>query len=292
MELKRLNNMINLVELKSKNVPEISAEFKDDKAYIKILGHLKESLVIFNSLFSYVDIHVEENGSAELLEVLDQNSKSVVNNTINHGEFNHIILISDDFKESYNKEVMNEKGANYKNICFDFSKNNTNLDMKLSAKAYSNGAMYLATTTEKDYKKTANINITNIDGSSTLFMDNYGISYDEGKILINGIGEIAKGAKKASNVQKATMFVMDERSKATCMPQLFISEDDVIASHANAVGQIGEETIYYLCSRGIKESVAKKMIVVGYFKSFINHIKSDEIKEYINEYMERMIQNV
>ena len=85
---------------------------------------------------------------------------------------------------------------------------------------------------------------------------------------------------------------LDSESEIKALPALYIDEDDVEASHASAVGEIDENTIFYLCSRGLKKDVARKLIVLGEFKTLINLIDSEEIKTLISDYLSEVINNV
>ena len=123
-------------------------------------------------------------------------------------------------------------------------------------------------------------------------MDNYAVSFDNAKLTIEGVGHIKKSANKSSNIQKATLFVMDKTSKVECKPILLIDTDDVKASHANALGEISEESLFYLQSRGIELDRARKMIVLGYFKKFSNDICYKEVKEEVESYIEEVIKSV
>jgi Fe-S cluster assembly scaffold protein SufB len=55
---------------------------------------------------------------------------------------------------------------------------------------------------------------------------------------------------------------------------LFVTENDVEASHAATVGSVNEEHLYYLMSRGYDLSEAKKMLVVSMFNAVFSKIES------------------
>ena len=60
-----------------------------------------------------------------------------------------------------------------------------------------------------------------------------------------------------------------------------IDENDVEASHAAVVGKINEEHIFYLCSRGLGEEEAKRLITLGYLNPIIAYFDDQRIKEDI-----------
>ncbi|MFZ8802435.1 MAG: SufD family Fe-S cluster assembly protein, partial [Candidatus Calescibacterium sp.] len=56
------------------------------------------------------------------------------------------------------------------------------------------------------------------------------------------------------------------------IPTMEILEDDVTISHEASVGRISEDVIFYLSSRGLKESEALAMIVRGFMEPFVKSL--------------------
>lgn len=67
-------------------------------------------------------------------------------------------------------------------------------------------------------------------------------------------------------------MLLDESAEAEAIPSLEIEADEVKASHAATIAPLDENKIFYLKSRGIKESDARKLIIEG----FLNLPKSYE----------------
>ena len=65
-------------------------------------------------------------------------------------------------------------------------------------------------------------------------------------------------------------------------PQLEIYADDVKCSHGSATGELDEDTIFYLRSRGIDLMKAKALLIEGFAKEVINQINIEPIKEKLN----------
>ena len=72
-------------------------------------------------------------------------------------------------------------------------------------------------------------------------------------------------------------------------PILCIDENDVQASHAAVVGQINEDHLFYLVSRGIKEKDAKKLITLGYLMPILDHFKDEATSEIIKKNIEERV---
>ena len=74
---------------------------------------------------------------------------------------------------------------------------------------------------------------------------------DSATAIINGITKIEKGATKANGQQTERVLMLSPKARGDANPILLIDEDDVKAGHAASVGQVNEEQVYYLMSRGI-----------------------------------------
>lgn len=112
-------------------------------------------------------------------------------------------------------------------------------------------------------------------------VDNYGVARDSSKLVFSGVSYIANGAIKSNTKQNAKIMIFDKTSSACAKPILKIDENDVVASHAAIVGEINEEHLYYLTSRGICLDDAKKLITYGYLKPILKGFSSKEDQEKI-----------
>ncbi|WP_381414918.1 SufD family Fe-S cluster assembly protein [Spiroplasma endosymbiont of Anurida maritima] len=100
---------------------------------------------------------------------------------------------------------------------------------------------------------------------------------------------IEQGMKKSQAHQELRLLVFDKTAKAYSDPILLINENDIEASHANAVGNIDKNELFYLNARGLNDNEAKKLICMGYFNEVLNSIKFKNIKEEIIKNIERKL---
>ena len=74
-------------------------------------------------------------------------------------------------------------------------------------------------------------------------------------------------------------------------PQLEVYADDVKAAHGATVGQIGEEEIFYLQSRGIDATTAFNMLCDAFSADVIDHVNNPIVKEFLfNELKKKSLQ--
>ena len=93
--------------------------------------------------------------------------------------------------------------------------------------------------------------------SSQLFK---GIVSDGSKAVFNGLVHVGKGASGSESNQLNKNILLDSQSRVDTRPQLIIENDDVKCTHGTTVGQMEEEELFYLQSRGLSPRVAFDML--------------------------------
>ena len=111
------------------------------------------------------------------------------------------------------------------------------------------------------------------------------ISKNGGVNVYRGLLQVNKGATGSKALVKCDSLILDATSVSDTHPLMRIMEDDVSIGHEASVGQISEELLFYLRSRGLTEDAAMAMIVNG----FIDPIVRELPLEYAVE-MNRLIE--
>ena len=96
-----------------------------------------------------------------------------------------------------------------------------------------------------------------------------GIFFDQAKFFYRGLVRIEKGAQKSHAYQKNQNLVLSSNVDIDSKPDLEILANDVFCTHGSTTGYLNEEQIFYLKSRGLKESKAKNLLIEG----FVGEIK-------------------
>lgn len=160
----------------------------------------------------------------------------------------------------------------------DFSKNNSNIyiDVNLND-SYSNATFNSAILSSLNDKKTFTINVNHNAISTDAKVSTYGVCKDNGNLLILGTSDIKENVIKCNTSQNVKIMLIDKNSVGIAKPILKIANDDVKASHGASIGQLNEDHLFYLLSRGLNVLEAKKLIVLGYFNNVIKNFKDDEL---------------
>ena len=75
---------------------------------------------------------------------------------------------------------------------------------------------------------------------------------------------------------------MSDSASVNTKPQLEIFADDVKCSHGCTIGQLDEEGLFYLRSRGISEKAGKSLLVHAFAIDILEHIKLEPIRDYVD----------
>ncbi len=97
------------------------------------------------------------------------------------------------------------------------------------------------------------------------------VSKDGGRTSYRGLVRVSKGAKNVVSSVKCDALLLDKQSRSDTYPTMKIEEQATIA-HEATVGRIGDEQLFYLMSRGLSESEALALIVLGFIAEFTKEL--------------------
>lgn len=102
---------------------------------------------------------------------------------------------------------------------------------------------------------------------------------DTAKAVYRGLVRIEKGAAGSSGFQKEEVLLLGERAEIDAIPDLEIETDDVRCGHGAAIGRMDKERLFYLMSRGLDETAAKKMVVEGFFADLFAEMRDAGLED-------------
>lgn len=112
---------------------------------------------------------------------------------------------------------------------------------------------------------------------------------EQATAIINGISKIEKGATKANGQQTERILMLSPKARGDANPILLIDEDDVKAGHAASVGQVNQEQVYYMMSRGISRADAENLIIRGFLDPVVSDIPNEQLQALLRRYIERKL---
>ncbi len=103
--------------------------------------------------------------------------------------------------------------------------------------------------------------------------------------VFNGKVVVHQDAQKTNAFQQNNNILLTDKALVDTKPQLEIFADDVKCSHGCTVGQLDEEAMFYLRSRGIPEYEAKALLMYAFSSDALNFVRIPELKARLNYIM-------
>jgi Fe-S cluster assembly protein SufD len=97
---------------------------------------------------------------------------------------------------------------------------------------------------------------------------------DESHSVFNGRILVDPKAQLTNSYQLNKNLLLSRECRVDTKPQLEIGADDVKCTHGATIGQLNEDEIFYLETRGIKRDEARRMIIKGFIDELISRIES------------------
>jgi len=112
--------------------------------------------------------------------------------------------------------------------------------------------------------------------------DYKGIFAERSEGVFNGQILVDKIAQKTNAFQQNNNILLDDKATVNTKPQLAIFADDVKCSHGCTIGQLDEEALFYLRSRGIPKKEAKALLTYAFANNVLESVQLPSLKKRIN----------
>lgn len=119
--------------------------------------------------------------------------------------------------------------------------------------------------------------------------DYKGIFGDSSTGVFNGKVYVEKEAQKLDAFQQNNNILIDDKATINAKPQLEIFADDVKCSHGCTIGQLDDEALFYLRSRGIAKKEARALLMYAFANNVLESVKIPELKIRINKLIAKKI---
>ncbi|NNE99324.1 MAG: Fe-S cluster assembly protein SufD [Pyrinomonadaceae bacterium] len=110
-----------------------------------------------------------------------------------------------------------------------------------------------------------------------------GILDGRSRAVFNGKVFVHENASGTDANQSNKNLLLSNDARVDTKPQLEIFNDDVKCAHGATVGQLEEEELFYLLSRGLNEDLARNLLTYGFAEEIINKIEIPLIKKQLDE---------
>ena len=257
-----------------------------------ILYNYLTSDLVSHGLNLRMDINLEDGSSLDIVNIANQNAKNNFLNfrqKINIGKNsvlkNYSLDISptSNIKYSFN-DINLDKNSHLEYFIFSkgskFAKHDINCSLNNDHGSVSlNGIIDLDNEKHHEIKTSINHNEENCKSyqliKSVLNENSKGVY--QGKIYVNS------KAQKTDGYQLSRALLLNDDVEFNAKPELEIYADDVKCSHGSTSGNIDENSIFYLMSRGLSHAQSKKLLTNGFLNEVIEKISNKNIKSLIKK---------
>jgi FeS assembly protein SufD len=109
-------------------------------------------------------------------------------------------------------------------------------------------------------------------------IESKGVLKDRAQKVFRGDLYFQKGAGQSKGSEKEEVLLLDKTVDSDSIPALFSEEDNVEGEHAVSAGQIDEQRLFYLMSRGMSKAEAKQLMVEAAFNPIFDKIPLNDLK--------------
>ena len=119
-----------------------------------------------------------------------------------------------------------------------------------------------------------------------------GILSDRARAVFCGRILVRQDAQQTDAIQSNRNLLLSRDAKVNTLPQLEIYADDVKCTHGATVGQLDEQALFYLQSRGIDSDQANAMLTFAFANEVLDEVKCTPVKTYIEKLVEVWLDGV
>ncbi len=263
-----------------------------------------------------------------IYNIFTKNLKNIIINSKNNikiGKNSELHSIDYVINESKNKFINNiyenvnlESDAIYKNICIQnkksegyfhkFSKNQLASKSKFTSFIFLSGLKFnkldlvfdlkgknsecnlqSASFLDRDDHQEIKTKINHLAPNCKSYQKVKNVLESDGKGVFQGKIYVKDIAQKTDAYQLSKAMMLSDNSEFDSKPELEIYADDVKCSHGSTSGQVDQNSIFYLMSRGLSKVEATRMLVNAFLSEIAETIKSKPIRNFIKSKINRQI---
>ena len=241
--------------------------------------------------FPHVLIVAEEGSKATIVETYASQAKSFTNTAVqivvgDNASLTHY-RVQKESAEGFHigtTEVTLRRGSHYDatSINIGAALSRHDIEVKFTeegSEAFVDGLYMLNGTQHADTHSIIDHTVPNC----TSHQNYKGVLNDRSRAVFNGKVFVRENAHGTDAQQSNKNLLLSNDARVDTKPQLEIFNDDVKCSHGATVGQLEEEELFYLLTRGLPENLARNLLTYGFAEEIIRKIGIESIKYDLDE---------
>ena len=243
-------------------------------------------------------IIIEENSQATIIEdYANLESNSSFTNTVTelsigkHATVAHYKLLREDEQQAYHVgtiQVQQHLHSHFTSLSFALgaalARSDINVVLAAEHAECNLNGLYL-TTGKQHVDHHTLVDHTKPQGTSR---ENYkGVLADSSRAVFNGRVIVHPGANKTDAEQSNKNLLLSNNTEIDTKPQLEIYNDDVRCMHGATVGQLSEDSLFYLRARGIAAQDAKRMLIYAFIREILELVPLLPLRKQLEDHIHR-----
>lgn len=237
------------------------------------------------AIFPHVVVIAESGSKATIVESYSSETRTFTNAAVqilveDNASLKHY-RVQKDSPEAFNygvTEVTLGKGSfDSTNINLGGAISRHDIELKFTAEggeAWVDGLYMLDGEQHSDTHSTIDHAVPNCISHQTY----KGVLNGRSRGVFNGKVFVRENASGTDAQQQNKNLLLSNDARVDTKPQLEIFNDDVKCSHGATVGQLEDEEMFYLLTRGLPETLARNLLTYGFAEEVINKIEIEAIK--------------
>ncbi len=243
------------------------------------------------AIFPHVVVVAEAGSKATIVETYASQSASFTNAAVqivveDNASVTHY-RVQKDGMQAFNigtTEVTLGRDSRYDstNINLGGALSRHDIDVKFTAEggeAWVDGLYMLSGDQHSDTHSVIDHTVPNC----TSHQDYKGVLNDKSRGVFNGKVFVRENAHGTDAHQSNKNLLLSNDARVDTKPQLEIFNDDVKCAHGATVGQLEEEELFYLLTRGLPETLAKNLLTYGFAEAIIRKIGIESIRAELDD---------
>ncbi|MCR5032040.1 MAG: SufD family Fe-S cluster assembly protein [Lachnospiraceae bacterium] len=120
---------------------------------------------------------------------------------------------------------------------------------------------------------------------STCEMNVAGVLWDKATKVFRGTIDFIRGCAEAVGNEKEEVLMLGDEAVNQTIPLILCGEEDVEGNHGATIGELDQDTLFYLGSRGIDPETAKRMIAASRIEAVSETFPNGEVRKLVDEFI-------
>ncbi|MBD3360697.1 hypothetical protein GF366_02745 [Candidatus Peregrinibacteria bacterium] len=117
------------------------------------------------------------------------------------------------------------------------------------------------------------------------------ILFDKSSVEYSGTIKAERNANKTESYLNHHTLMFSDNTKTSTTPSLKIKNDDVVTGHSASIGNVDEDIVFYLQTRGINRELCEKLMVKKFIESGIQKIRDKKTRRNVIKEIDKLLTN-